>query len=201
MRLIDKTGMSFDRLTVISRAENTDIGHTRWNCICTCGNTLVRPGSDLTKKGKKIQACNDCVIQSKTKHGKSNTRVHNIWMRMLQRTTNKDCEDYTKYGYGEVGVCPTWLNFENFYADMGEPPTDKHSIDRINGKKGYSKDNCRWATSTEQSRNKSNNKLITYKGETRCLAEWCELLNLPYLKTWQNLYRKNLPPEKAFSKF
>lgn len=193
-------GRTFDQLTVTARSSNTASNHPRWNCICTCGATLVRAGYDLRRKGKSMQACSDCVAKARIVHGKSDTRVHNIWMRMIQRTTNKNCEDYTKYGYGSVGVCAEWLDFSKFLEDMGEPPSATHSLDRIDGSKGYSKENCRWATPKEQARNKSNNRVITLEGESKCLAEWCEILNLPYVRTWQKLYIENLPPEVVFAK-
>ena len=196
MRLIDRTGHIFDKLTVVSRADNTERGHTRWNCICTCGTKLVRAGGDLTRKGSK--SCADCANAAKTVHGLTDSRVHNIWMRMLQRTTNKNCDDYTRYGYGLVGVDPAWLNFEQFYADMGEPTSALHSIDRIDNSLPYTKTNCRWATATEQARNKTSNKLIEFRGETLCLAEWCEKLKLNYHQTWYKLYTRNLSVESVF---
>lgn len=196
MRLIDRTGLVYDKLTVTGRGPNTPRGHTQWYCTCICGTKLLRLGSDLPRRGDK--SCAKCASEARVTHGMSDTRVHNIWVRMVQRTTNENCDDYTRYGYGLLGIDPSWLKFEVFFADMGEPPTNKHSIDRIDGTKGYSKDNCRWATPSEQARNKSSNILVEYQGQSLCLAEWCEKLNLPYLKTWQKLYTRKLSVEEAF---
>lgn len=71
------------------------------------------------------------------------------------------------------------MKFENFLEDMGEVP-EGHQIDRIDNNKGYYKENCRWVTSKTNNRNKQNNRLETYKGETQCLAVWAEKYNIPY---------------------
>ncbi len=63
---------------------------------------------------------------------------------------------------------------------MGKAPTVDHSIDRLNNDNGYYKKNCRWATKIEQSRNTSRNRMIEYKGETRCMSEWGELYKIKY---------------------
>lgn len=77
------------------------------------------------------------------------TRIYNIWQNIKQRCRNKNNPRYKKYS--KVGVCDSWYDsFDAFYSDMGEPPTKYHSIDRIDNRKGYYKENCRWATPVEQ---------------------------------------------------
>jgi hypothetical protein len=71
---------------------------------------------------------------------------------MVRRCINEKDKDYPKYGGSGIKVDPRWLVYENFSADMGEPP-DNHTLDRINPYGSYSKDNCRWATPTTQARN------------------------------------------------
>jgi hypothetical protein len=72
---------------------------------------------------------------------------------MLQRCRNPNNRDYRNYGARGIAVCERWLSFENFYADMGDPPPGM-SIDRVNNDLGYSAKNCRWATTSEQNRNR-----------------------------------------------
>jgi hypothetical protein len=120
---------------------------------------------------------------------------------MKKRCTNPKAHNYRYYGGRGITVCDRWSGvdgFPNFLSDMGEPPTPKHSIDRIDGNLGYSPENCRWATINEQQRNKSNNVLIEYNGETKTLTEWCELLDLSCL-TMRSRLLKGWTAERAFT--
>jgi hypothetical protein len=76
---------------------------------------------------------------------------------MITRCTNPNSKDYEHYS--ALGVCFEWLTFDNFLADMGERPSENHSIDRIDNSLGYFKDNCRWATPTQQSQNRRSTLL------------------------------------------
>lgn len=87
-------------------------------------------------------------------HGKTDTKVHCAWMSMRLRCGNKNNKCYEIYGGRGIKVCKRWARFENFLKDMGEPPSDKHSLDRIDSNKDYKPSNCRWATTTEQNRNR-----------------------------------------------
>lgn len=102
------------------------------------------------------------------------------------------------YGAKGITVCDSWKNsFESFYYDMGQAPSLMHSIDRIDGTKGYFKDNCKWSTPLEQSSNISTNRIIEYKNEKHHVSEWARLLNIP-LSTIRHRLRKNLPLNKVF---
>lgn len=79
-----------------------------------------------------------------------------------------------------ISVCDHWMEFVNFLADMGEPPTDSHSIDRIDVNKGYYPENCKWSTQKEQVRNTRANRYIKHDGEIKTLAEWAEIFQIPY---------------------
>lgn len=95
-------------------------------------------------------------------------------MGMRSRCKNKNNPAYKRYGAAGIDVCERWDEFENFLRDMGNCPTDGHSIDRIDGNLGYFKENCRWATSKEQARNRSSQPRITFNGVTKTPVEWAE---------------------------
>ncbi len=99
--------------------------------------------------------------------------TYHSWAGMTARCTNEGHRNYALYGGRGITVCDRWLSFPNFLADMGEKPRGL-SLDRIDGNGNYEPSNCRWATATEQARNRSNTRTLTLNGETRPLAEWAE---------------------------
>jgi hypothetical protein len=115
------------------------------------------------------------------KHGMSNTKVYRAWRSMIRRCCNPKNEDYEFYGGRGITVAAEWMVFENFYKDMGEPPSPLHSLDRKEVDGNYEPDNCRWATHTEQQNNKRNNRKLTFNGETLSMSEWSRKLNLSKL--------------------
>ncbi len=102
---------------------------------------------------------------------------------MKRRCSEKEgCKNFHLYAGRGISVCEEWLDkkngFNNFFKDMGERPSDKHSIDRKNNELGYFKENCRWATQKEQNRNQRTNHLITFDGKTLCLADWGDIMGI-----------------------
>lgn len=111
-------------------------------------------------------------------HGLSSLepRAYSIWMNMRNRCFNEKTPAYKWYGARGVTVCPQWNDFAAFLGDMGSPPSDSHSLDRWPNKDGnYEPGNCRWATMTEQQRNRRNNTIYEYEGKTATLGELCEI--------------------------
>jgi hypothetical protein len=156
-RFIDLTGQKFNSLTVVSRAENRGKSVV-WNCLCDCGNeTQVRSGNI---RNGHTQSCGCKTKEHLTTHGlwRKQPTEHSIWTNMKQRCYNPNAKYYDIYGGRGITVCGEWKDdFAKFFEDIGERPSANHSLDRIDGNKGYSKDNCRWATAVEQGRNQRVN--------------------------------------------
>lgn len=95
-----------------------------------------------------------------TRHGHASSRSpeYRAWDGMRQRCLNPKSSRYATYGGAGITVCERWSSFETFLADMGEKPEPKsaYSLDRRDGALGYSPSNCRWATASEQQRNRPN---------------------------------------------
>jgi len=111
-----------------------------------------------------------------TKHGhsprKGPTKVYRCWRNMIARCNNEKATDYHRYGGRGISVCQRWLIFANFLIDMGEPPSEFHSIDRINNDGNYEPGNCRWATESQQKRNTSRNVILTIDGTSLTIVDW-----------------------------
>lgn len=194
MKFVDLTGQRFGRLTVIKRVENNG-KKVMWLCRCDCGNETTVFSGYLRNGNTKSCGClsNDKLRERRFKHGESRkTRLYNIWLHIKHRTSGKANEKRTKKWYTDknIKMCEEWSDFRNFrdWANTNGYD-DSLTIDRIDGNKGYSQENCRWVDWKTQTRNKSNNINITRNGETKCLKDWCTELGLKYRSICQRIAR------------
>lgn len=150
---VDLLGFKFGRLTVVRKGPVKNTRQT-WVCICECGNEKTATNGDL-KKGH-VRSCG-CLMIGNPKHGhaKGNgSPTYRSWRAMMNRCTNKSVRDYEQYGGRGITICERWTDsFEKFLLDMGERP-DGCSLDRINSNGNYEPLNCRWATPSEQVKNR-----------------------------------------------
>lgn len=115
---------------------------------------------------------------------------------MRIRCLNPKATGYARYGGAGVTICKRWDSFENFYKDMGPRP-EGHSLERIDGSKGYTPKNCRWATPREQCNNRKSNAPITFDGKTQSAFLWAQELGMKYA-TLKNRIQLGWPLERAF---
>ncbi|WP_055693344.1 hypothetical protein [Streptomyces prasinopilosus] len=102
------------------------------------------------------------------------------WRGMVARTTDPNHRRYADYGGRGITVCERWKSFEAFAEDMGSTFSPELTLERIDNDRGYEPGNCRWATVIEQARNKRSSHLVTFRGQTKTIIEWSELLGLNY---------------------
>lgn len=197
-----KIGYIFGRLTIIDgpfyikKEKGKGVFTKHYTCKCLCGNILsVR--SEYIKCGD-TKSCGCLNIETRTKnnfkHGMCETVEYLTWLGMHRRCYDKNDTYYRDYGGRGIKICDRWYRdnpdgFKNFYEDMGPRPGDKYSIDRYPNNDGnYTPENCRWATSVEQSKNRRNTVLLTYKGETLCQSDWAKKLGIK--SVYINVYIK-----------
>lgn len=182
--LCDLTGQRFGRLLVVARdlsPRKSRLAH--WSCSCDCGRTTVTSGNELRNGGTKSCGCwiRDHMAARQRTHGQTRSPEFKAWGSLLERCENPDAKDYPNYGGRGVRVCERWRNsFENFLTDMGRRPTSVHSVDRKDVNGHYEPGNCRWATRSEQQRNRRCNRMVTAMSQTLSAAEWAERSGISY---------------------
>lgn len=189
-----KIGDRFGRLVIRVAGAPNKWGHETWICDCDCGRETCTVPHRLARG--KTRSCG-CLARERTsevkhKHGESfgsgsMTAEYSVWSKMRGRCNNPNLRDFARYGGRGIKVCRRWRDYRNFLADMGRRPSSKHWLDRIDNSRGYSPSNCRWATIKEQQRNRRDTKRVRFNGETKSLAEWADVIRVPYKTLWARL--------------
>lgn len=184
-------GKKYGRLTVTKVFDAVKTGTKmvhRLECLCICGRfTIVRQG-DL--RSGRTMSCGCLKKERATRHGQRYLGEYAVYRAMRSRCQNPRHKSYARYGGAGITVHQAWIGdggFEAFFEHVGPRPSRKHSIDRIDGTKGYAPGNVRWATAVVQQGNRRDTIRIQAGDETISLAEACRRKHLRYDAVWARL--------------
>jgi hypothetical protein len=172
----DLTSRVFGRWTVLGFSHVERQYYRYWICECACGKD--RDVQERYLLSGRSKSCGCGAGMKNRRHGLSNNKVHKAWRQMWGRCTRKHQADYSFYGGRGIRVCERWKTFELFLEDVGMPPTQKHSLDRVNNNGNYEPGNCRWATHTQQVRNTRQTIMLTLGERTMAAGDWADELGI-----------------------
>ena len=172
-------GRRFARLVVKSTSFD---GKYSWAvCDCDCGGEIKTRASSLQDGYTKSCGClqSEAVAIRSYRHGlAARGNLHSLyptWRTIKARCRNKNYKHWKDYGGRGIDVCDRWFNsFASFLEDMGEKPSKKHQVERKNNNLGYNKENCIWATGSENCRNRRNTIFIKHDGQTKTIMDWSD---------------------------
>lgn len=184
MKAEDLTGRRFGKLVAVENVgahrvykPNGRVKSTSqvWLCRCDCGRESRAFAQNL--RSGNSASCG-CAFRPHPKHGQARrgaaTPEYRTWMSIHRRCKNQNTRDWPLYGGRGICVCERWSGgdgFANFLADMGERPSDGHSIDRVDADGPYAPENCRWASAAEQAKNKRTSRRVEIGGATELLSD------------------------------
>lgn len=195
---IAQPGKEFGRLTVLATGKEPGTYKYYAICKCSCGSDPKAIRIDHLRKGTVV-SCGCNKREQSTKHGNWQHPLYHVWDHMMQRCYNPKSERYYAYGARGITVCDRWHDLNSFIHDMYPSFSPGLQIDRIDNDKGYSPENCRWASRGAQQLNTTRSLKITYQGKTLCLSEWSRLLGISYGTLWERLTILKWLPERAFT--
>lgn len=182
-------GRKFGKLEVVKMTEKRKRGCVVYECLCECGNKKEASSDQLMTGHTKSCGCLKRESPNHLIHGKTNTRIHKIWVQMKQRCENPKNTAYKWYGKRGVKVCESWHKFENFYDDVIRLGyRDQLTMDRIDNNGDYGPNNIRFVNREAQANNRRNNIYLEYKNKRISVKDLAELLGLPYTTIIQRVY-------------
>lgn len=177
-RKIEMIGRRFNHLTVVSDSGLVGArNRIKYKCLCDCGKETIVFGDALRSGHTKSCGCHRLEVN--TKHGKCGSGSYISWDKMIQRCKNPNNSAYKHYGERGIYVCDEWLDFSNFYKDMGDRPKGM-TIERVNSEDGYHKGNCVWVSQSDQTRNTSRNIIVSISSRLLTVSEISEITGRTY---------------------
>lgn len=181
MKCENLIGKTFGRWTVIGRVPTGKGNNNAWQCRCACGSIGLLTRTRLVQSKSRSCGCykRDATIKRNTTHNMKGTTEYSIWCNMKNRCYNKHDTSYKNYGGRGVQMCEQWrYSFAAFFEDMGNRPSQKHSINRKDNNGNYTPDNCEWALPEVQANNTRHNLRISFNGTTKTLTQWAREMGL-----------------------
>ena len=176
------TGLRFGRLLIQADLPKVPPKVRRVLAVCDCGVVKTYAATEVMNGNVKSCGClaRQRTAERSTIHGKSRTPTYGSWVEMRNRCNSKSDPAYPRYGGRGITICERWNSYANFLSDMGEKPPGL-SLDRYPDNNGnYEPTNCRWATRTEQSRNRRNTMQVVFAGKVMALGDACESAGIKY---------------------
>lgn len=169
-------GSVVGRWTLIEHT--TRLGSNAWLCRCSCGIARTVVTKSLTSGASRSCGCLSREVSAENGrrnaiHGWKDSKTYRVWSHMKERCERRSHKSWPDYGGRGIKVCDRWQNFESFLSDMGPVP-ERLTLERIDVNGNYTPENCRWASRTEQARNRRSTRLLTAFGETKPAASWLE---------------------------
>jgi hypothetical protein len=204
-KVIDMRGRRSGQLTVLERAPHT-CKKVLWVARCDCGSVRVIQGVDVRSQRLKSCGCMKAerMRQTMTKHGHAgrsgHSAIYGTWEKMRQRCRNPNNRFFAKYGGRGIDMCDEWYeSFAAFYQDMGDKPSPRHSLGRIDNDGPYSRGNCRWETPLQQTSNRRVTITVEWSGERMTLAEAARRCGQTYALAFDRHVRDGWPLERALT--
>lgn len=196
----DLVGRRFGKLVVLERHGCDKQNCVRWRCLCDCGKECFPIRYSLIAGLSRSCGCGRlAAIVRNGRWGGASMRLlseYNSWRTMLSRCYSQTDFGFARYGGRGITVCRRWRNsFIAFVTDMGKRPAGM-SLDRKNNDGNYCRSNCRWATRRQQAYNRSTNRILIFRGSSRCIAEWARLTGITPAGIVGRL-RRGLPIDKV----
>lgn len=187
----DITGLTINEWTVLKEAGRNKSGGAMFLCRCSCGKEKIvegrsiRSGTSTNCGHKRKEVRNERAIAAVTKHGGKKERLYSVWTGMKERCNNPNSKFYFRYGGRGIKICDEWndsyATFREWALKNGYDPSLKKgecTIERIDNDKGYSPDNCIWASSKVQCNNRSSNHILELNGVSHTISEWSNITGI-----------------------